>query len=62
MRYYRFYFIDPMGHIEDVRECMAVDDATAIAEAQALDHRSVVEIWCQGQKVSDVQPALRRLG
>ena len=62
MRYYRLYFIDSLGHIEDVRECMAIDDATAVAEAEAMKHRSVIEIWCQGQKVSDVQPAMRRRG
>ena len=63
MRYYRLYFIDPAGHIEDVRESMQIDDSAAIAEAQRLDHSSVIEIWCQGRKISDVQPgSLRRLG
>ncbi|WP_174273569.1 hypothetical protein [Sphingomonas bacterium] len=61
MRYYRLYFIDSLGHIEDVRECMLADDAAAIAEARRLNHASVIEIWCQGSKIVDVEPGkLRR--
>ena len=46
MAYYRLYFFDRGGHIDQFREFEAPDDALAVAEAADWRELDAMELWC----------------
>ncbi len=48
---YRLYFMNEGGHIEQVGEFDADDDATAIAAVERARGSDSMELWCGTQKV-----------
>ena len=48
---YRLYFLNDLGHIEQVGEFDADDDATAIAAVERARSNAQMELWCGTDKV-----------
>lgn len=45
MAYYRLYFFDQFGHIDQFREFEAADDAAAVAQGADWRERDAMELW-----------------
>lgn len=50
MTYYRLYFLDRHGHIQQVEDFEAADDCAAIGEASRKG-AAPRELWCAGRRV-----------
>ena len=48
---YRLYWMNELGHIEQVGEFDSDDDATAVAAVEYARGNSSMELWCGTQKV-----------
>lgn len=48
---YRLYWMNELGHIEQVGEFDSDDDATAIAAVERARGNAPMELWCGTQKV-----------
>lgn len=48
---YRLYFMNDLGHIEQVGEFVADDEATAIAAVERARGGAAMELWCGTHKV-----------
>ena len=55
---YRLYFMNGLGHIEQVGEFDADDDATAIAAVERARGSTEMELWCGTQKVKHWEAVL----
>jgi hypothetical protein len=51
MAYYRLYFFDRGGHIDQFREFEARDDARAVARAADWRELDAMELWCGRRRV-----------
>lgn len=51
MAYYRLYFLDGFGHIEQFREFEAMTDAIAIAQSEEWRTPAGMELWSERRKV-----------
>lgn len=48
---YRLYFLNDLGHIEQVGEFDADDDTAAIAAVERARGNAQMELWCGTHKV-----------
>jgi hypothetical protein len=55
MAYYRLYFLNGGGHIEEFREFEAVTDAAAITQADEWRSAGAMELWSGRRKVRSWQ-------
>ena len=51
MAYYRLYFLDGFGHIQQFREFEADEDAVAIEQADEWRTLAGMELWSERRKV-----------
>jgi hypothetical protein len=59
MAYYRLYFLNGFGHIEQFREFEASTDAIAVAQAEDWSTAGAMELWSERRKVRSWEsPAL----
>jgi hypothetical protein len=52
--HYRFYTLDPGGHIVGVSEHEAVDDIAALEAAQKLCTKAPMEVWLGPRRVAQL--------
>lgn len=53
---YRLYWMNELGHIEQVGEFHAEDDPSAIAAVERSRGRAPLELWCGARKVKHWDP------
>ena len=51
MAYYRLYFLNQFGHIDQFREYEAPDDPAAVAQGADWRGPDAMELWCGRRRV-----------